>query len=116
MWGNPKKGRKKRSIVGKVVSLTSLKDWMADNLVKALRYCPLFHILVEGWISFQFSYRKDMESILNEDWGWGPFGLVLKEWSISFDHLCDSITPSKIWAILPNLPLVFWNELVFQSI
>jgi len=24
--------------------------------------------------------------------------------------------PTKIWATLPNLPLVFWNELVFKSI
>jgi hypothetical protein len=57
-----------------------------------------------------------MEIILSKEWGWGPFGLVLKEWSISFDPLRDSKTPSKIWAILPNLPLVFWNDQIFQSI
>jgi hypothetical protein len=49
-------------------------------------------------------------------WGWGISGLILKEWAISFNPTRKSQTSTKNWAILPNLPLVFWNETVLISI
>jgi hypothetical protein len=102
--------------IGKVVSPTSLKGWLEEKWVQLLGYFPTYHMLARGWISFQFKRRKDLETIFNKDWGWGPSGLILKEWDIMFDPLKESQTPTKIWAILPNLPLFFWNEIVFKSI
>jgi hypothetical protein len=43
-------------------------------------------------------------------------GLDLKEWAISFDLTCDALTLSKLWAIMSNIPLVFWQEEALISI
>jgi hypothetical protein len=57
-----------------------------------------------------------MMEVFNRAWGWGPSGLVLKEWSISFDPTRDVHSPSKVWAILPNFPLAFWHEEILVAI
>jgi hypothetical protein len=54
--------------------------------------------------------------IFSHLWGWGPSGLVLKEWAIIFDPARESFSHAKVWAILPNLPLVFWQEEVLIAI
>jgi hypothetical protein len=48
--------------------------------------------------------------------GMGPSGLVLKEWAIDFDLSRDPLSLAKVWVILPNLSLVFWDEAVLISI
>jgi hypothetical protein len=49
--------------------------------------------------------------------GMGSFRvLVLKEWSINFDPARDILSPKKIWAILPNIPMVFWSEGILKEI
>jgi len=47
-------------------------------------------MLARRWISFQLKRRKDLDIIFNEEWGWGPSGLILKEWDIMFDPLRES--------------------------
>jgi hypothetical protein len=42
--------------------------------------------------------------------------LILKEWSVTFDPTRDALSPSKVWVILPNLPLAFWREEVLKAI
>lgn len=109
-----------KTVVGcfceKVASPSPIKKWLEDNWNLVLGYTPIFHTLVRGWISFEFNTHEDMMEIFNRSWGWGPSGLVLKEWSISFDPARDVLSPSKIQAILPNLPLIFWREEILKDI
>jgi hypothetical protein len=57
-----------------------------------------------------------LKEFLAECGGGVHLGLVLKEWSMSFDPLLDPLAPSKVWVIQPNLPLIFWNEDVLKNI
>jgi hypothetical protein len=89
---------------------------MDENQSSLLGYLPKFHTLARGWIYFNIRYKEDMTKILNRIWGWGAYGLVIKELAISFDPTRDPMTPTKVWASLPNLLIVLWEEVVMVSI
>jgi hypothetical protein len=101
---------------GKVVSSSSLLSWIDSNWRDVLGYNLDFHTLARGWLSFKFKSDVDMLKIFNREWGWGPSILVLKEWDISFDPTRDALAPTKIWVILQNLSLVFWEDAIMESI
>ena len=54
--------------------------------------------------------------IFESSQGWGPSGIYLKEWAIFFNRNHDSLSPKKIWVIILNLSLVFWNESILVLI
>jgi hypothetical protein len=101
---------------GKNVSTSSLREWIDKNWFESLGYCPIFHLLARGWICYIFKSSEDMQVILSKSWAWGPSRFVCKEWSITFDLLRDSLSPSKLWVILPNLPIIFWLEDILKEI
>jgi hypothetical protein len=57
-----------------------------------------------------------MAKIFSRVWGWGPSRLILKEWAISFDPTRDVLAPTKVWAILPKLPIFFGEEAIMEYI
>lgn len=69
-----------------------------------------------GWYCFKFPSEADDESILNNEWCWGPYRLVLQRWDINFDPVRAQVAVQKVSAILLGLPLLFWNELDLKEI
>jgi hypothetical protein len=84
--------------------------------MEPLGYCLVFHTLSRGRICFKFRSRENLNKNFNKMWGWGPSSLVLKEWSVVFDPARDPKAPTKVWAILPNLPLIFWHADMLRAI
>jgi hypothetical protein len=101
---------------GKLVSTSSLSHWLDSNWRDFIGYGPEFQTIARGWLCFKFKTKADMMNIFNRACGWGPFGVVLKEWAISFNLTMDSLAPTEIWVIFSNLSMIFWEEVVMESI
>jgi hypothetical protein len=97
---------------GKVVFASSLSHWLDSNWRDVIGYSPEFQTMARGWLCFKFKTNENMMRA----WGRGPSSVVLKECTISFNPTRDALAPTKIWVILPNLLMVFWEEEVMESI
>jgi hypothetical protein len=57
--------------IGKVLMEHFFIHWMDQNWCPMLSYSLNAHMMVHGWVSFQFRYEEDVSSILSKDWFWG---------------------------------------------
>ena len=76
----------------------------------------MFHFLSRGWIQFRVKTETDRQNLLENNWKWGPSGLILKKWSVYFDANRESQNVQKIWVILPGLPMMFWQKDIMKAI
>jgi hypothetical protein len=81
---------------GKSIIPSALQSWIDEHWIVELGYCLELHILSQGWNCFLFKTKVDMDQIFIKVWGWGPFGLTLKEWQVNFDPTQDPLAPAKI--------------------
>ena len=59
---------------------------------------------------------EDHSVLLNQNWHWGPSGLILKKWTIDFNAYKEPQNIQKVWVILPGLPVVFWQQKILEAI
>ena len=76
----------------------------------------MFHILSRGWILFHVMTKVERQILLDNNWKWGPSGLILKNWSVDFDANREPQNVQNIWAIFPGLPIMFWKKEIMKAI
>ena len=101
---------------GKSVGETALHRWMEEHRSPLLQKLPMFHILSRGWILFRVKTETDPQTLPENNWQWWPSRLILKKWSVYFDANKESLNVQKVWAILPRLPMMFWQTDIMEAI
>jgi hypothetical protein len=56
------------SFCGKVVSPSSLKEWLDENWFPLLGYSPTFHTLVQGWFCVIFKMHAKLQEVHKCSW------------------------------------------------
>ena len=83
---------------------------------QVLRYTPHYNVLHRGWFLFNISKEEDNTLLLQWSWNWGPSGLILRKSHIDFNARREPHNLQQIWAILPGLPMVFWQQHILEAI
>ena len=53
-------------------------EWVENQSKLVLGYATKSHLVVKGWLVFEFLSQHDCEKIVDGCWLWGYFSLVLK--------------------------------------
>jgi len=61
-------------------------------------------------LCFVFNMSSDCEKTMERGWSWGAYGLVIQRCNVDFDPAREPVVVTKVWAILPGLPLPFWSK------
>ena len=59
--------------------------WREKRWLYLIHYISIFHILVRGWIAFEFRKVEDVEVIVLEKWFWGASYLDMQIWHKRFN-------------------------------
>jgi hypothetical protein len=94
----------------------SILGWLESNWKPLIGYVPDFHQLSRGWLLFKVVSVEDKQSLLDRVWNWGPDGLILQNWDVSFNVERSPQHLQKIWVILPGLPQFFWQKSILEAI
>ena len=73
--------------------------------------------MAKGFMSFEFSCSEDFSRILCAgNWSLGRSNLILQKWTSNLDLNNDFQSQVPVWIRLPELPLEYWHEDVFDGI
>ena len=72
---------------------------------------PAVYLLREGVFLFDFTDLESRNKILENNWTFRGYPLVLKPWSPDLD-----LQKVPIWIQFPNLPLSYWSSKVLGKI
>lgn len=70
----------------------------------------------KGFFNVVFTSEDEQDLILSKLWLWGNHSLSTKPWTISFNPLTEPLNVHPAWNCLPNLPLHFWENSLFEAI
>lgn len=71
-----------------------------------------FYAFGKGFFIFIFSSKEDKDLIFQiGPYFMGPRGLYLNRWTLDFDLEVDIPFVVHVWARLPKLPLLCWDEI-----
>ena len=85
-------------------------NWLENSMTSFLGYSPILNFLLKGWHSITCRSELDMVVVLQRPWLWGNCSLVLKRWHPTFNPKLELFKVLHVWALLPGLPLQFWNR------
>ena len=103
-------------IRGRNPTLGKIKEWARKNWTGLQGEGPVINSLVNGWFSFRFRCREDVDLIGNSVWTYGKTPFQLKQWTPLFYAETEQLDTILVWVRLPGLPLEFWNPTYLSEI
>ena len=91
------------------VSKEAMK-WLESTLTSFLGYSPIINFLMKGWLCITCRSEVDTLAVLQRPQLQGTCSLVLKRWHPYFNPKFEPFKILHVWALLPGLPLQFWNK------
>ena len=74
-----------RKIIGRNPTLGKMKEWARKNWTGLQVEGPVIDSLANGWFSFLFRCREDVDLIRSRVWTYGKTPFQVKQWTPLFD-------------------------------
>ena len=98
-----------RKIKGRNPTLGKMKEWARKNWTGLEGESPVINSLTNGWFSFLFRCREDVDQVRSRVWTYGKTLFQLKQWTPLFKAETEQLDTIPVWVFLLGLPLEFWN-------
>ena len=90
-----------------------LLEWIDSNWPKDCKVS----LCSKGFFLVNFPSREDILSVSRKGpWFWGSDGIFITPWFLNFDPLTMVVMKVPIWVRIPNLPLHYWTQSIFEGI